>query len=180
MSGKKRDICDIFGSVYSKQQGTKGHKKTKYSVVDESASDGYDQCGRLVIQTENDCFEKTDSTASFNSNDTTEKWMKNKTEKLGNDKQICQIDIGNDCYVVGKVFGGNMLIHIRQYARRSDGTCFRQRKELLWIWRNGRSCVANRTLLTESWMNTERKSQWITCLIWKRITMCRLKAGSPS
>ena len=128
MSGKKRDICDIFGSVYSKQRVTKGHKKTKYSVVDESASDGYDQCGRLVIQTENDCFEKTDSTASFNSNDTTEKWMKNKTEKLGNDEQICQIDIGNDCYVVGKVFGGNMLIHIRQYARRSDGTLFPTKK----------------------------------------------------
>ena len=82
-----------------------------------------------MIQTGNDCFEKTGNTASLQSvDDATEIWMKSKSEQQGNDEQICQIDIGNDCYVVGKVFKGQMLIHIRQYGRRGDGTLLSTKK----------------------------------------------------
>ncbi|MEW8546776.1 MAG: transcriptional coactivator p15/PC4 family protein [Candidatus Thiodiazotropha sp.] len=43
-------------------------------------------------------------------------------------QQLCQIDIGNNCYVVGKTFKGQMLIHIRKYDRRDDGTLFPTKK----------------------------------------------------
>ena len=52
MTGKKRNTCDIF----SKKRDTKVPKNLKFSDIDESAIDGYDQCGNLVIQTGNDCF----------------------------------------------------------------------------------------------------------------------------
>ena len=33
-------------------------------------------------------------------------------------EQLCQIDLGNQCYVVGKLFKGQMFIHVRRYDRR--------------------------------------------------------------
>ena len=93
--------------------------------VDDNASDGYDQPGRLVIDSSNNFSENVPS------GDSTEHLMKTGSdqEKDGHQQeQLCQIDLGNQCYVVGKTFNGQMLIHVRKYDRRDDGTLFPTKK----------------------------------------------------
>ena len=99
------------------------NNKRKIADVDENASDGYDQPGRLVIDTSNNCSE------NMPANDWTEHWMKTVCGRIGDQQeQLCQIDLGNQCYVVGKLFKGQMFIHVRRYDRRDDGTLFPTKK----------------------------------------------------
>ena len=143
MSGKKRDLCEVLQRPCAKQLGTKTHKKTKFSDIDENASDGYEQYGRLVIQTEKDCFETRDSSVCLPINDTTEDWMKSKTE---HDEQICQIDIGNDCYIVGKVFNG----HVSQRRKRPWWVnCWTKCSAKLMYLNRWESCSSSLLFLTK-------------------------------
>ena len=88
--------------------------KRKIADVDENASDGYDQPGRLVIDTSNNCSE------NMAANDRSEHWMKTVSGRKGDQQeQLCQIDLGNK---------GLMLIHVRTYDRRDDGTLFPTKK----------------------------------------------------
>ena len=99
------------------------NNKRKIADVDENASDGYDQPGRLVIDTSNNCSE------NMPANDWSEHWMKTVCGRIGDQQeQLCQIDLGNQCYVVGKLFKGQMFIHVRRYDRRDDGTLFPTKK----------------------------------------------------
>lgn len=97
---------------------TQNSKKT-ITDIDESASDGNDWPRRLVIET------SKGSSVNLPANDSTEHWMKTGSgQDEDQQQQLCQLDIGNDCYVVGNTFKGQMLIHVRKYNRRSDGTLF--------------------------------------------------------
>lgn len=98
------------------------NNKKKFTDIDESASDGYDLPGRLRINT------SKDSSLNLLAKDNTKCWMKTGVEQVGEQQQLCQIDIGNNCYVVGKTFKGQMLIHVRQYDRRDDRTLFPTKK----------------------------------------------------
>ena len=98
------------------------HNTNGISDIDESASDGYDWPGRLVINTSKNC------SVSLPARDRTEHWMKTGFDQGGDQQQLCQIDIGNNCYVVCNTFKGQMLIHIRHYDRRDDGTLFPTKK----------------------------------------------------
>ena len=53
------------------------NKKRKIADVDENASDGYDQPGRLVIDTSNNCSE------NMPANDWSENWMKTVSGRKG-------------------------------------------------------------------------------------------------
>ena len=87
--------------------------------IDESVRDGYNWPGRLVIET------SEDSSVNLPANDSTEQWMKARSDQAGGQQQqLCQIDIGNGCYVVGNTFKGQMLIHVRKYEKRDDGKLF--------------------------------------------------------
>ena len=101
------------------------NNKKQNRDIDESARDGYDWPGRLVIETSN-----KDSSANLPANGSGAHWMKTRSDQDGEpqQKQLCQIDIGNDCYVVGNTFKGQMLIHIRKYERRDDGKLFPTKK----------------------------------------------------
>ena len=94
--------------------------KKQHTFVDESASDGYDWPGRLVIETNKDISVKLPAI------DSTKNWMKSKSNQ--DRDELCQIDIGNDCYVVGNTFKGQMLIHVRKYEKTDDGKCFPTKK----------------------------------------------------
>ena len=100
------------------------NNKRKILDIDENASDGYDQPGHLVIDT------NKNYSASFPASDRAEHSMKNGRNDFGDQQQLCQIDIGNSCYVVGNTFKGRMLIHVRIYDRRDDGTLFPTKKEI--------------------------------------------------
>lgn len=79
--------------------------------------------GRLVIET------SKDSSVNLPVNDSTEHCMRTASgQEGGHQQQFCQIDIGNDCYVVGNTFKGQVLTHVRKYERRSDGTLFPTKK----------------------------------------------------
>ena len=145
LKNEKRDYAaDSVQPFNNKKRGLKANTIVKFSDTDESASDGYDVCDRrLLIQAESDC---SDSVVTLNSDDATESWMKNKTEKRDNDQQLCQIDIGNDCYVVGKEFTGKTLIHTRQYERHGDGTIFLTKKGI--------------GLDLEKWKKVQCKQEW--------------------
>ena len=74
------------------------NNKRKIADVDENASDGYDQPGRLVIDTTNNCSE------NMPANDWSEHWMKTVCGRIGDQQeQLCQIDLGNQCYAVGQL-----------------------------------------------------------------------------
>lgn len=113
------------------------NNKKKVTDIDESASDGYDWPGRLVIAT------SKDSSVNLPAYDNTEHWMKTGVEQVGEQQQLCQIDIGNDCYVVGNTFKGQMLIHVRKYERKDDGTLFPTKKGIalnLGKWKKLQYC----------------------------------------
>ena len=78
-----------------------------------------------------------DSSVNLPANDSTEHWIKTRSDVVGG--QLCQIDIGNYCYIVGKTSKGQMLIHIRHYDRRDDGTIFPTQKGIALILKNGRN-----------------------------------------
>ena len=69
--------------------------ENKVTGIDERANDGYDSPDTLVIETSRD---------SLSSNDSTERWMKTGSKQSGDQQQLCQIDIGNNIYVVGNTF----------------------------------------------------------------------------
>lgn len=46
------------------------------------------------------------------------------TRDLMPTENTCQLDIGKNCYVVTKRFKDNMLVHIRTYEHRQDGSTF--------------------------------------------------------
>ena len=72
-----------------------------------------------------------DSSVKMPADDNTEHCMKTRSDQDRDpqqQQQLCQIDIGNDCYVVGNTFKGQMLIHVRKYDRRNDGTLFPTKK----------------------------------------------------
>ena len=98
----------------------------KVRDIDENASDGYDQPGRLVINT------SEYPTENLPASDWSEIWMKTGCEQSGEQQedQFCQFDLGNQCFVVGKPFKGQILIHVRRYDRRKDGTLFRTKKRI--------------------------------------------------
>ena len=101
------------------------NNKKKVTDIDESASDGYHWPGRLVIET------SKDSSVNLPAYDNTEHWMQTRSDQDGDhhqQQQLCQIDIGNACYVVGNMFKGQMLIHVRKYDRRNDGMLFPTKK----------------------------------------------------
>ena len=54
--------------------------------------------------------------------------MQNGSKDKGDHQQLSQIDITNSCYVVNNVLKGHLLIHIRHYDRRDDGTLFPTKK----------------------------------------------------
>ena len=76
------------------------HNTNGISDIDESASDGYDWPGRLVINTSKNC------SVSLPARDRTEHWMKTGFDQGGDQQQLCQIDIGSNCYVVCNTFKG--------------------------------------------------------------------------
>ena len=77
----------------------------------------------LWLDTSNNCSE------NMPANDWSEHWMKTVSGRKGDQQeQLCQIDLGNQCYVVGKLFKGQMFIHVRRYDRRDDGTLFPTKK----------------------------------------------------
>ena len=66
------------------------NNKRKIADIDENASDGYDQPGRLVIDTSNNCSK------NMPANDGSEHWMKTVSGRKGDQQeQLCQIDLGN-------------------------------------------------------------------------------------
>ena len=102
------------------------NNKKQVTDIYDNASDGYDQPGCFVIDTSRNGLE------NLPSGDSTEHWMKTGSdqERDGDQQeQLCQIDLGNQCYVVGKTFKGQMLIHVRKYDRRDDGTYFPLKRE---------------------------------------------------
>ena len=91
--------------------------------IDESASDGYDCPGRLMIET------NRASSVNLLPYGSTEHWIKTGSDKDGDHRQqLCQIDIGNDFYVTGNTFKGQILIHVRKYDKRDNGTIFPTKK----------------------------------------------------
>ena len=113
------------------------NNKRKISDIDENASDGYDQPGHLVIDT------NKNYSVSFTASDRAEHSMKDGRNDFRNQQQLCQIDIVNSCYVVGNTFKGQVLIHVRIYDRRDDGTLFRTKKVIalnLEKWKKFQYC----------------------------------------
>ena len=101
------------------------NNKKQNADIDETVRDGYDWPGGLVIET------SKDTSVTLLANDSTEQWMKSRSDQYGvpQQQQLCQIDIGNDCYVVVNTFKGQMLIYVRKYARRDDGKLFPTKRE---------------------------------------------------
>ena len=141
------------------------NNKRKIADVDENASDGYDQPGRLVIDTSNNCSE------NMPANDWSEHWMKTVCGRIGDQQeQLCQIDLGNQCYVVGKLFKGQMFIHVRRYDRRDDGTLFPTKKGIalnLEKWKKLQYCFLE--MLTVLLANTRILNRWTCLYTWGEI-----------
>ena len=79
-------------------------------------------------------------------------------------EQLCQIDLGNQCNVVGKLFKGQMLIHVRTYDRRDDWALFPPEMESLKILKSGRNFnIVFKKMLTVPLANTRILSR-LTCL----------------
>ena len=47
---------------------------------------------------------------------------------MNDNDELCQIDIGNDCYVVVKPFKSEMLVHVRKYDKQNEGGLFPTKK----------------------------------------------------
>ena len=49
-------------------------------------------------------------------------------QPVNDNDELCQLDIGNDCYVVAKPFKGEILVHVRKYGKQNDGGLFPTKK----------------------------------------------------
>ena len=47
---------------------------------------------------------------------------------MNDNDELCQLDSGNDCYVVVKPFKDKMLVNVRKYDKRNDGVLFPTKK----------------------------------------------------
>ena len=85
--------------------------------------------------------------------DWSEHWMKTVSgrKRRPTRNNCAQIDLGNQCNVVGKLFKGQMLIHVRRYDRWDDWALFPPKTESLKILKSGKVEETSILFLRKCW-----------------------------
>lgn len=102
-----------------------GEGMSKKNSVIHSSQSSQQNCKTVKQGCESEGEEEKENN---NTVDTVKSWTDNSDNPLYEDGQLCQLDIGNGCYVVAKSYNDEMLIHIRKYEKRFDGSLYPTKK----------------------------------------------------